>query len=82
MFLSHLVVALASEVVFLKMPSRNQKKRSKQRAEYLQKQDENKAKARALYKADQWRGGQGGPGDPGSPCGAKMMGRRNTRGRQ
>ena len=45
-------VALASEVVFLKMPSRNQKKRSKQRAEYLQKQDENKAKARALYKAD------------------------------
>ena len=34
------------------MPSRNQKKRSKQRAEYLQKQDENKAKARALYKAD------------------------------
>ena len=34
------------------MPSRNQKKRSKQRAEYLQKQDENKAKARALYKAN------------------------------
>ena len=34
------------------MPSRNQKKRSKQRAEYLQKQDENKVKARALYKAD------------------------------
>ena len=26
---------------------------SKQRAEYLQKQDENKAKARALYKANQ-----------------------------
>ena len=50
MFLSF--VTLASEVVFLKMPSRNQKKRSKQRAEYLQKQDENKAKARALYKAD------------------------------
>ena len=50
MFLS--LVTLASEVVFLKMPSRNQKKRSKQRAEYLQKQDENKAKARALYKAD------------------------------
>ena len=47
-----LVVTLASEVVFLKMPSRNQKKRSKQRAEYLQKQDKNKAKARALYKAD------------------------------
>ena len=47
-----LVVTLASEVVFLKMPSRNQKKRSKQRAEYLQKQDENKTKARALYKAD------------------------------
>ena len=47
-----LVVTLASEVVFLKMPSRNQKKRSKQRAEYLQKQDENKAKVRALYKAD------------------------------
>ena len=41
---------MASEVVFLTMPSRNQKKRSKQRAEYLQKQDENKAKARALYK--------------------------------
>ncbi|KAL5502532.1 hypothetical protein EMCRGX_G009328 [Ephydatia muelleri] len=39
------------------MPSRNRKKRSKQRAEYLQKQDdilsqENKAKARARYKAD------------------------------
>ena len=34
------------------MPSRNQKKRSKQRAEYLQKQDENKAKARVLYKAN------------------------------
>ena len=39
------------------MPSRNQKKRSKQRAEYLQKQDdilsqENKAKARARYMAD------------------------------
>ena len=38
------------------MPSRNRKKRSKQRAEYLQKQDdilsqENKAKARARYKA-------------------------------
>ena len=48
---------LASEVVFLKMPSRNQKKRSKQRAEYLQKREdilsqENKAKARARYKAD------------------------------
>ncbi|KAL5494094.1 hypothetical protein EMCRGX_G015366 [Ephydatia muelleri] len=39
------------------MLSRNRKKRSKQRAEYLQKQDdilsqENKAKARARYKAD------------------------------
>ena len=39
------------------MPSRNRKKRSKQRAEYLQKQDdilsqENKAKARARFKAD------------------------------
>ena len=39
------------------MPSLNRKKRSKQRAEYLQKQDdilsqENKAKARARYKAD------------------------------
>ena len=53
MFLSQfLIVTLASEVVFLKMPSRTQKKRSKQRAEYLQKQDEDKAKARALYKAD------------------------------
>ena len=43
--------------VFLKMPSRNQKKRSKQRAEYLQTREdilsqENKAKARARYKAD------------------------------
>ena len=46
------VTTLASEVVFLKMPSCNQKKRSKQRAEYLQKQDENKVKARALYKAN------------------------------
>ncbi|KAL5515857.1 hypothetical protein EMCRGX_G001092 [Ephydatia muelleri] len=48
---------MASEVVFLKTPSRNQKKRSKQRAEYLQKREdilsqENKAKARARYKAD------------------------------
>ncbi|KAL5474865.1 hypothetical protein EMCRGX_G026888 [Ephydatia muelleri] len=39
------------------MPSRNRKKRYKQRAEYLQKQEdilsqENKAKARARYKAD------------------------------
>ena len=39
------------------MPSRNRKKRSKQRAEYLQKQDDilsqhNKAKTRARYKAD------------------------------
>eukprot|EP00731_Ephydatia_muelleri_P008396 Em0004g734a len=39
------------------MPSRNQKKRSKQRAEYLKKREdilsqENKAKARARYKAD------------------------------
>eukprot|EP00731_Ephydatia_muelleri_P009852 Em0005g438a len=39
------------------MPSRNRKKRSKQQAEYLQKQDdflsqENKAKAQARYKAD------------------------------
>ena len=39
------------------MPSRNRKKKSKQRAEYLQKQDDilsqqNKAKARARYKAD------------------------------
>ena len=50
-------LTLASEVVFLKMPSRNQKKRSIQRAEYLQKREdilsqENKAKARARYKAD------------------------------
>ena len=29
-----------------------QKKRSKQRAEYLQKQDENNTKARVLYKAN------------------------------
>ena len=44
------VVTLAnnSEVLFLKM----QKKISKQRAEFLQKQYENKAKARALYKAN------------------------------
>ena len=39
------------------MPSRNRKKRSKQQAEYLQKQDDilsqkNKAKAQARYKAD------------------------------
>ena len=51
-YLVFLVVTLASEVVFLKMPSRNQRRLSKQRAEYLQKQDENKAKARALYKAN------------------------------
>ena len=38
---------VASEVCF--SHSRNQNKRTKQRAEYLQKQDENKAKA---YKAD------------------------------
>ena len=47
-----LVITLASEVVLLKMPSRNQRKRSKQRAEYLQKQDEKKANARALCKAN------------------------------
>ena len=34
-----LINTLATEVVFLNMPSRNRKKRSKQRAEYLQKQD-------------------------------------------
>eukprot|EP00731_Ephydatia_muelleri_P003461 Em0001g3461a len=34
------------------VPSRNRKKRTKQRAEYLQKQEENKAKARERYKAD------------------------------
>eukprot|EP00731_Ephydatia_muelleri_P034522 Em0064g4a len=34
------------------MPSCNRKKRTKQRAEYLQKQEENKAKARERYKAD------------------------------
>ena len=39
------------------MPSRNRKKRCKQRAEYLQKREdilsqENKAKARERYKAD------------------------------
>ncbi|KAL5505298.1 hypothetical protein EMCRGX_G006706 [Ephydatia muelleri] len=34
------------------MPSRNRKKRTKQRAEYLQKQEENKAKARERYRAD------------------------------
>ena len=47
-----LVVTSTSEAVFLKMPSCNQKKRSKQRAEYLQKHDENKAKARVLYTAN------------------------------
>ena len=44
-----LVVTLAREVVFRKMPSCNQMKRS--RMKYLQKQDENKVKARAFYKA-------------------------------
>eukprot|EP00731_Ephydatia_muelleri_P005409 Em0002g1585a len=34
------------------MPSRNRKIRKKQRAEYLQKQEENEAKARERYKAD------------------------------
>ena len=48
---------LMHDLSILWLPSRNRKKRSKQRAEYLQKQDDilsqkNKAKARARYKAD------------------------------
>ena len=41
MFLSQFsrYLTLASEVIFLKMPSRNQKKRSKQRAEYTSKNE-------------------------------------------
>ena len=50
-----------SEVVFLKMPSRNRKKRAKQRTVYLQKRDdvwgnklseENKAQRRTHYEAN------------------------------
>ena len=53
---------MSSEVVLLKMPSHNRKKRAKQRAKYLQKRgsnnkssEENKARAQARYEAIQKR---------------------------
>ena len=45
-------LTLASEVVFLKMPSRNQKKRSKQRAEYLQKREDILSQKRTRLKPE------------------------------
>ena len=42
-----------SEVVFIKMPSRQEKKRAKRRAKYLQVRDDVLESARASYKADQ-----------------------------
>ena len=42
-----------SEVVLIKMPSRQQKKRAKRRAKYLQVRDDVLESARASYKADQ-----------------------------
>ena len=41
-----------SEVVFIKMPSRQEKKRAKRRAKYLQVRDDVLESARASYKAD------------------------------
>ena len=43
---------LVSEVVFIKMPSRQEKKRAKRRAKYLQVRDDVLESARASYKAD------------------------------
>ena len=45
-------VTSVSEVVFLKMPSRQEKKRAKRRAKYLQVLDVVLESARASYKAD------------------------------
>ena len=42
-----------SEVVFIKMPSRQEKKRAKRRAKYFQVRDDVLESARASYKADQ-----------------------------
>ena len=42
-----------SEVVFIKMPSRQEKKRAKRRAKYLEVRDDVLESARASYKADQ-----------------------------
>ena len=42
-----------SEVVLIKMPSRQEKKRAKRRAKYLQVRDDVLESARASYKADQ-----------------------------
>ena len=41
-----------SEVVFIKMPSRQEKKRAKRRAKYLEVRDDVLESARASYKAD------------------------------
>ena len=41
-----------SEVVFIKMPSRQEKKRAKRRAKYFQVRDDVLESARASYKAD------------------------------
>ena len=45
------VTSFVSEVVFLKMPSRQEKKRAKRRAKYLQVSDDVES-ARAFYKAE------------------------------
>ena len=42
----------ASEVVFIKMPSRQEKKRAKRRATYLDNRDEVLESARASYNAN------------------------------
>ena len=45
-------IVRVSEVVFIKMPSRQEKKRAKRRAKYLQVRDDVLESARASYKAD------------------------------
>ena len=46
------VTSFVSEVVFLKMPSRQEKKRAKRHAKYLEVRDDVLESARASYKAE------------------------------
>ena len=50
--LSFGVTSFVSEVVFLKMPSRQEKKRAKRHAKYLEVRDDVLESARASYKAE------------------------------
>ena len=51
MFVNRLT-SFVSEVVFLKMPSRQEKKRAKRHAKYLEVRDDVLESARASYKAE------------------------------